>query len=143
MGGILRVWASVKGCRGAAKRPKQTVQLGYARVTREGTWMAIVCEDYPSTQISKGNFVAIQKAISWLVDGPPEEEFTPRLVDAYWGKGAAIMVCQDQDTCDWLAGLVPTMTAWEGSRLKIVGLEGCGLVSGPSGGHRDAFSEYS
>ena len=33
------------------------------------------------------------------------------------------MVCQDETTRDWLAARVPTLVAWEGSRLKVVGLE--------------------
>jgi len=85
--------------------------------------VAIVCEGYPRDQISRDNFVNIQRAISRLVDGLPEEGFTPRLVDSYWSKGAAIMVCQDEPTRDWLAECVPTMTAWEGSRLKVVGMD--------------------
>jgi hypothetical protein len=57
------------------------------------------------------------------VDDLPDEGFTPRLIDTYWTKGAAIMVCQDEETRDWLASKVPTLTAWEGSRLKMVGLD--------------------
>jgi hypothetical protein len=57
------------------------------------------------------------------VDGLPEEGFTLRLVNSYWAKGAAIMVCQDKETSDWLAARVPTLVAWEGSRLKMVGLD--------------------
>jgi hypothetical protein len=64
--------------------------------------VAIVCEGYLGTQVSKDNFVAIQKAVGRLVDELPEEGFTPGLADSYWAKGAAIMVCQDQETCDWL-----------------------------------------
>jgi hypothetical protein len=105
------------------KRPKQTGQPSYARVTREGIRVAIVCEDYLGNQVSKDKFVAIQKAVGWLVDELPEEGFTPGLVDSYWAKGAAIMVCQDQETCDWLTGSVPNMRVWEGSRLKVVSLE--------------------
>ena len=45
----------------------------------------------------------------------PEEEFTPR--PTYWAKEVAIMVCQDKETRDWLGSKVPTLTAWEGSRL--------------------------
>jgi len=33
------------------------------------------------------------------------------------------MVCQDGPTRDWLADRVPTMAAWEGSRLKDVGMD--------------------
>jgi hypothetical protein len=33
------------------------------------------------------------------------------------------MVCQDQETGDWLAARVPTLAAWEDSRLKMVGLD--------------------
>lgn len=54
------------------------------------------------------------------MDELPEEGFTPRLTDTYWTKGAAIMICQDEDC---LAVKVPTLAAWEGSRLKMVGLE--------------------
>jgi len=53
----------------------------------------------------------------------PEEGFTPRLVDSYWAKGAAIMVCHDELTKDWLAAKVPTLVAWEGSKFKLVGLD--------------------
>ena len=84
---------------GRAKRPtKQTGQHSYARVAQEGFWAAIICEDYPENQISRENFVDIR-----LVDGLPEEGFTPRLADSYWAKGATVMVCQDEQTKDWLA----------------------------------------
>jgi hypothetical protein len=48
---------------------------------------------------------------------------TPRLVDSYWAKAAAIMVCQHKETSDWLAASVPILVAWESSRLKMVGLD--------------------
>jgi hypothetical protein len=57
------------------------------------------------------------------MDELPEEGFTPGVADTYWAKGAAIMVCQDHEACDWLTELVPNMTAWEDSRLKVVRLE--------------------
>ena len=43
--------------------------------------------------------------------------------DSYWAKGAAIIVCHDKLTEDCLAARVPTLVAWEGSRLKMVGLD--------------------
>jgi hypothetical protein len=57
------------------------------------------------------------------VDELPEEGFTPRLVDSYCTKGVAIMVCHDIMTRDWLISKVPTLEIWEGSRLKVVGLD--------------------
>ena len=57
------------------------------------------------------------------MDELPEDGFTSRLVDSYWPKGAAIMICQDVTTKDWLATKVLTLVAWEGSRLKVVGLD--------------------
>ena len=91
--------------------------------------MAVICEDYLESQISKENFTDIQQAIGRLVDELPEEGLTPRLVDSYWVKGAAIMVCHDEATKDWLAARVPTLSAWEVSRLKLVNLE----LSPPTG----------
>jgi hypothetical protein len=85
--------------------------------------MAVVCDCYPEIKVSKENFVGIQRAIGGLVDELPEEGFTPKLIDTYWTRGAAIMVCQDDETRDWLASKVPTLTAWEGSRLTMVGLD--------------------
>jgi hypothetical protein len=82
-----------------------------------------VCEDYPGNQVSKDNFVAIQKAGGRLVDKITVEGFIPGLVDSDWAKGAAIMVCQIQETCDWVTGPVPKLRAWECSRLKVEGLE--------------------
>ena len=82
--------------------------------------MAVINEDYPESQISKDDFVNIQRVIGRLVDELPDEGFIPRLVDSYWAKGAAIMVCHDESTRDWLAARLPTLVAWEGSRLKIL-----------------------
>jgi len=61
--------------------------------------------------------------IGRLVDELPEEGFTPKLVDSYWAKRAAITVCHDEFSKDWLAARVPTLVAWGGSRLKLVGLD--------------------
>ena len=85
--------------------------------------MATVGEGYPGIQTSRENFANVQRAIGRLVDELPEEGFTLSLVDSYWAKGTAIMVCQDEETRDWLAARVPTLVAWEGSRLKMVGLD--------------------
>ena len=54
------------------------------------------------------------------MDELPEKGFTLRLVDTYRAKGAAIMVCYDETTKDWLADRVPTLLTVQGSRLKIV-----------------------
>ena len=59
--GSHRAQASYSGRPGAlprgggeqAKRPKQVGQLNYARVAREGLRVAVVCENYPESQISK------------------------------------------------------------------------------------------
>jgi hypothetical protein len=72
--------------------------------------VAIVCEDYPETQISKDRFGDIQRAVGRLADELPEG-FSPQLLDTYWSKSAAIMVCQDQDTCNWFAWSAPNPTA--------------------------------
>jgi hypothetical protein len=54
--------------------------------------MATVSEDYLGTRISWKNFVAIQKAVGWLVDGLPEEGFFTRwLVDTYWTRGNLLL----------------------------------------------------
>ena len=85
--------------------------------------MAIVCDGYLEIQVSSENFINIQRAVGGLVDELPEEGFTPRLKDMYWKKGPAIVVCLDEGTRDWLASKVPNLRAWEGSRLKMVGLD--------------------
>jgi hypothetical protein len=53
-------------------------------------------------QIPRENFVGIHQAIGGLVDGLPKEGFTLRLFDSYWAKGAAIMVCQYEETRDFM-----------------------------------------
>ena len=94
--GSHRAQASHSGRPGALPRGAQYFgQLGYAMVAQESLRVAVVCENYPESQISKENFTDIQRAIGWLVDELPEEGFTPRLVESYWAKGAAIMVCHD------------------------------------------------
>jgi hypothetical protein len=79
--------------------------------------VAIVCDDYPETQIPRERFGDIQRAVGWLADGLPEEGSTSQLLDTYWFKGVVIMVCQDQDTCDWFARSAPMLITWEGCRF--------------------------
>jgi len=33
------------------------------------------------------------------------------------------VICQDEETRDWLDSKVPTLTTWEGSTLKMMGLD--------------------
>jgi hypothetical protein len=80
--------------------------------------VAILCKEYPKEQISRENFTDIQRAIGRLVDELSEEGFPPG-----WSTDAAIMVCHDGPTKEWLAVKAPRMVASEGSRLKVVGLD--------------------
>lgn len=49
----------------------------------------------------------------------PGEGFILKLIGTYWTKGAAIVVCQDKETRDWLRSNVTVMKAWEGCRLDV------------------------
>jgi len=73
--------------------------------------VAVVCENSLESHISKQNCTDIKRAISQLVDEFPKEGFTPKLVDFYWAKGVAIMVCHYETTKDWLAARVSTLVA--------------------------------
>jgi hypothetical protein len=85
--------------------------------------MAIICDGYPKAQVTKDDFEKIQRANGGLVDGLPGEGFTPKLVNTYWAKGAATVVCLDEETKDWLGREVPKMNMGEGLKLRMVGLE--------------------
>jgi hypothetical protein len=60
------------------KKLKSTGQPSYAIAAREGIQMAVVCDGYPEVKVSKENFVDIWQAVGGLVDGLPEERFTPQ-----------------------------------------------------------------
>jgi len=66
---------------GQVKRLKQAGQPSYARAAQEGILMALVCDGYPEIQVSRENFINIQRSIGGLVDGLPEKGFTPKLLD--------------------------------------------------------------
>jgi len=72
--------------------------------------MATVCDAYPKVQVSKENF-NIQRAIDELEDGLPEEGFTPKLIDTYTGKRSMIVVCQEEETRNWLGDNVSSLKA--------------------------------
>jgi hypothetical protein len=82
--------------------PSSRLQPSYARAAQQGLSMAIIRDGYPKVQVSKEDFEKIQWAIGGLVDGLPEEGFTPKLIDTYWATGAATVVCRDEETKDWL-----------------------------------------
>jgi hypothetical protein len=62
--------------------------------------MTIVCDGYPEAQVSQENFLSIQWVNNGIVDKLLEVGFTHRLIDTYWAKGTAIVVCQDEETRD-------------------------------------------
>jgi len=101
------------------KGPKRITQVSNAKAAQEGLRMTIVCNVYVDVQVSKENLINIQQAIGGLVGAFPEEGFIPKLIGTYWAKGAAIVVCQDKETRDWLWSNVPVMKAWEGCRLEV------------------------
>jgi hypothetical protein len=82
--------------------------------------MAIICDGYPKAQVTQDDFEKVQREIGGLVDGLPEEGFTPRLVENYWAKEASIVVCLDEETKDWLGREVLKMNVGEGSKLRMV-----------------------
>lgn len=63
------------------KRLKQAGQPSYARAAWEGIPMPIVCDGYLDIQVSRKDFINIQRTIGGLVNGFPEEGFTPKLLD--------------------------------------------------------------
>jgi hypothetical protein len=101
------------------KRPKKITQVSNVKAAQEGLRMTIVCNGCLDVQVSKENLINIQRAVDGLVGAFSEDGFIPKLVGTYWAKGAAIMVCQDKETRDWLWSNVPVMKAWEGCRLKV------------------------
>lgn len=72
----------------------------------------------------------IQRAIGGLVNELSEEGFTSKLIDTYWAKGAAIVLCQDKETQDCNEG----MGGLQAGGFPLLQDSG-GLVSGPLGGH--------
>jgi len=68
----------------------------------------MVYDGYLGFQVPRENLASTQRAICGLVDELPEEGFTPSLIDTYWPKEAAVVVCQDEGTRDWLGSKVPT-----------------------------------
>ena len=63
---------------GQAKRLRQTGQPNNARVVWEDIRIAILCDGYPEIQVSKENFVDIQRVIGGLVDELPEKGVHPQ-----------------------------------------------------------------
>ena len=83
------------------------MSLSYVKAAQEGIRLAIVSDVYLEVQVSKENVTNIEQAFGGLVDRLPNEGFTPRLIDMYWTKGAAIVVCLDEETRNGGLGCSP------------------------------------
>ena len=109
---------------GQAKRPKQVGRLSYARVAREGIWVAVVCENYLESQISKEK--SSPKSGSppgWLIPTGPK----------VWLSWSTMM---NRPRTGWLQGtyscsLGGLQAQVSGSGCSSHLQEGGGLVSGP------------
>jgi len=94
---------------GQAKRPKQGGQLSYARVAREGLHVAVVCEDYPESQISKENFTDIQRTIGRLVDELKRRGSHPGWLIPAGRKGwSSWFATMNWPRTGWLPGYLPS-----------------------------------
>jgi hypothetical protein len=73
--------------------------------------MTSVCNGYPKVQIFKKTVINIQNAIGGLQMSSLRRSSPPKLTDTYWAKEAANVVCQNQETKDWLHSKVLEMKA--------------------------------
>jgi hypothetical protein len=94
--------------------------MSYARAAQKDLRMATACNGYLKVHVSKEKFVNIQQVIGGLVDELPEEGFTPRLINTYWARGAAILVARTSRT---RIGWVVRYQRLRHGRLKMVDLE--------------------
>jgi hypothetical protein len=69
--------------------------------------LAILCDVSPAVQFSKETLTNIEQTVGGLVDMLPKDGFTPRLINMYWTKGAAIVLCQDEETRNGGTGCSP------------------------------------
>jgi hypothetical protein len=76
--------------------------------------MTTVRDGYPQIQVPTKNFINFQRAVGGFVDELTENGFTLRLIGMYYTKGAAVVSLGKGIR---LASKIPTLTAWEGSRL--------------------------
>jgi hypothetical protein len=102
-----------------SKASEMTDHYIFGRAKEGFLRMTIICNGCLDIQASKENLINIQQVNGGLVGVLPEEGFIPKLISSYWAKGAAIVVCQDKETQNWLQSNIPLMKAWQGCRLEV------------------------
>lgn len=82
--------------------------------------VGILPKDYPNTELTFEQLMAIQKAVLSNVIHQRKEKIKPKFGNCLIRPGYLIIICKNQETSDWLKNTISNITPWEGAELVAV-----------------------
>lgn len=104
-----------------AKRVKGTVKETQTfKEAITGKKMAIIHSDLEKSMTEDEAGTLKTWILRQIDELNPEGAIAPRFTECRHRGGALHITCSDQDTCDWLAGMLQQEVPWEGAQLRFV-----------------------
>ena len=82
--------------------------------------IGIVPEEYPSVEMSPKQLEDVQEAILSKVILQREGEFKPKFLNCLYRSGYLVLVCENQQTANWLKTITPLTEPWDGAKIIAV-----------------------
>ncbi|KAL7288258.1 hypothetical protein TKK_0017598 [Trichogramma kaykai] len=117
--------------KGSSDTPPVSAPASRRRCTDEGIsaarvadplTRAIVVDNYPDDPITRTQWLLLQEAVMGEMNKIAGKHL-PEFSEPLFRRGAAIEVTKNVFSRDWMEGIVPKLSPWEGEKLKVVGLE--------------------
>jgi hypothetical protein len=85
-----------------------------------GIQMFVTTAEFPATSLSEEQLELLQTSILNEITKIAAEDFHPQFLDCFKRRGNLIIICNNQDSVDWLKTTVPTLVPWEGAECKAL-----------------------
>ncbi|XP_055543682.1 uncharacterized protein LOC129729212 [Wyeomyia smithii] len=85
--------------------------------------VGLMPKDYPMSRLSTTMMELVEESILAIVVDKRKEQFKPKFTNCRFRSGFIVIECQNQETADWLKGIVPSIKPWETADLMVVDSE--------------------
>ncbi|XP_056644125.1 uncharacterized protein LOC130449988 [Diorhabda sublineata] len=85
-----------------------------------GIQMFVTTAEFPTTSLTEEQLELLQTSILNEITKIAAEDFHPQFLDCFKRRGNLIIVCNNQDSVNWLKTTVPSLAPWEGAQCKAL-----------------------
>lgn len=99
---------------------RQKIEGSSSKDAVEAVNIAVVCADYPASQMKPDELTAVQDSIMEAYDNITQQGPQVRFIKSTHKVGYLVVTCADEISAKWLRDTIPTLNPWQGASLATL-----------------------